>query len=291
MATLLIVAAIPALTLRVGPGQQGIIMRFGEVVREGLEPGLYVHYPWPIDATRLIDTSTVRGMQISESTREYLTSDENVISLTSIIQYRVTDSYAFEFGGEKNVELLSNLASRILVREILSRPIDEIYTTQRSAVEAAYRAKLAEDIAALQQGFELVEARLEYVHAPDAVHDAFRDVSSALEDRQRATFVADGQAIELVTDARGLYAEAIAVAEGEAEARVRMAEGLASSFVPQAEAFREQPKIGRYRLRMEAVERSLARPDKYLNTVPGSQSVDLWIDPAQEDVIKFNYRE
>ncbi len=291
VAALLIVSAIPALTLRVGPGQQGIIMRFGEVVREGLEPGLHVHYPWPIDATRLIDTSTVRGMQISESTREYLTSDENVISLTSIIQYRVTDSYAFEFGGEKNVELLSDLASRILVREILSRPIDEIYTTQRSGVEAAYRAKLAEDIAALQQGFELVEARLEHVHAPEPVHDAFRDVSSALEDRQRATFVADGQAIELVTDARGLYAEAITVAEGEAGARVRIAEGLASSFVPQAEAFRAQPEIGRYRLRMEAVERSFARPDKYLNTVPGSQSVDLWIDPAQEDVIKFNYRE
>ena len=75
------------------------------------------------------------------------------------------------------------------------------------------------------------------------------------------------------------------------ERRERIAEGLASSFIPQAEAFREQPEIGRYRLRMEAVDRSFAQPNKYLNTVPGSQSVDLWIDPAQEDVIKFNYRE
>lgn len=290
-AALLIVSVIPAVTLRVGPGQQGIIMRFGEVVTEGLEPGLYAHFPWPVDTTRLIDTTTVRGMYIAKSTQEYLTSDENVISLTSIIQYRVDDSYAFEFGGEKNVELLSDLASRILVQEILSRPIDEIYTTQRSAVEAAYRTKLAKDIAALQQGFELVEARLEHVHAPDAVHNAFRDVSSALEDRQRATFEADGRAIEIVTGARGRYTEAIAVAEAEASARVKIAEGLASSFIPQAEVFREQPEIGRYRLRLEAIERSLARPSKYLNTVPGSQSVDLWIDPGQEDVIKFNYRE
>ncbi len=291
VAVLIIVAVIPALTLRVGPGQQGIIMRFGEVVREGLEPGLYVHYPWPIDSTRLIDTSTVRGMSIARSTQEYLTSDENVLSLTSIIQYRVNDAYAYEFGGEKNVELLGDLASRILVQEILSRPIDEIYTTQRSTVEAAYQAKLKTEVAALQQGFELVEARLEHVHAPEAVHDAFRDVSSALEDRQRATFEAEGQAIALVTDARGRYTEAITVAEAEAGARVRIAEGLASSFIPQAEVFREQPEIGRYRLRLEAIERSFAAPSKYLNTVPGSQSVDLWIDPAQEDVIKFNYRE
>jgi membrane protease subunit HflK len=129
------------------------------------------------------------------------------------------------------------------------------------------------------------------VHAPESVHDAFRDVSSALEDRQRATFVADGQAITLVTDARGRYVEAVTIAEAEASARIKIAEGLASSFIPQAEAFREDPGIGRYRLRLEAVERSFERPTKYLNTVPGSQSVDLWIDPAQEDVIKFKYRE
>ena len=290
-AALFIVVTIPAMTLRVGPGQQGIIMRFGEVIKEDLQPGLYAHYPWPIDSVRLVDTATIRDMYISRSTQEYLTSDENIIALTSVIQYRVNDSYAFEFGGEKSVSLLGNLASRILVREILSRPIDEIYTTQRSDVEDAYRAKLAEDFAGLGQGLELVDARLEHVHAPDAVHNAFRDVSSALEDRQRAIFEADGQAIQSVTDARGLHAESISIAEGEAQARVRIAEGLASSFIPQAKEFREQPDIGRYRLRMEAVERSFIRPNKYLNTVPGSQGVDLWIDPAQDDVIKFNYRE
>ena len=290
-AALLILFTIPALTLSVGPGQQGIIMRFGEVVRDKLEPGLYVHFPWPIDTTRLVDTSIVRSVNVSNTTQEFLTSDENVISLTSIIQYRVSDSYAYEFVGEKDVQLIRDLASRILVKEILSRPIDEIYTTQRSAVEAAYREQLALDIAALGQGFELLEARLEHVHAPETVHNAFRDVSSALEDRQRATFEADGEAIELVTDARGLYEEAVAVAEGDAVARVEIATGRAASFLPQAEAFADQPGIGRYRLRMEAIERSFVKPNKYLNTVPDSQGVDLWIEPEQEDVIKFNYRE
>ena len=290
-AAALCLVVLSATTLRVGPGQQGIIMRFGKVVSADLQPGLTLHFPWPIDSTRLIDTATVRNMYISESTQEYLTSDENVISLTSIIQYRVSDPYAFEFSGEKNVQLLSDVAGRILVQEILSRPIDKIYTTQRSAVEAAYREKLAKDIAALGQGFELVEARLEHVHAPDEVHIAFRDVSSALEDRQRSTFEANGKAIERVTNGRGLYAESITIAQGEAKARVLIAEGLAESFIPQAKAFRAQPEIGRFRLRMEAIERSFVEPTKYFNTVPGSQSVDLWIDPKQDDVIKFNYRE
>lgn len=290
-AALAVALVLPVFTFRVGPGQQGIVMRFGEVVEESLAPGLYARLPWPVHTTRVVDTSEVRQMYTAASTREYLTSDENVISLTSIIQYRIDDSYAYEFAGEQDIALLRDLASRILVREILSRPIDEIYTTERSKVEAAYARQLAQDIAALDQGFELVEARLEHVHAPDTVHNAFRDVSSALEDRQRSTFEADGQAIERVTDARGRYSEVMALAKGESKARVLTAEGLAASFVPRAEVFRERPDIDRYRLRLEAVERSFSKPNKYLNTVPGSQGVDLWIDPQQDDVIKFNYRE
>lgn len=288
---LAIVLLIPAVSLRVGPGEQGMVIRFGEVIEPALDPGLYFHFPWPIDTTRLIATREVRETYIANTTRAYLTSDENVIALTSVIQFRISDPYALEFGGEQNVDLLRDLASRILVQEMLSRPIDEIYTVERSAIERAYRARLAQEIAALEQGFELVEARLEHVHAPDSVHASFRDVSSALEDRQRARYEADGKAIELVTDARGRHAEAVAIAEGEAIARKKVAKGLAESFLPQAERFRQQPEINRTRLRLEAIERSFVGPRKYLNTVPGSGEVDLWIDPRQEDVIKFKYRE
>ena len=288
---LLLLLIIPAVTTRIGPGQQGMIMRFGAVIERGLEPGLYLHWPRPIDAVRIVDANQVRQTYIAGGTRSYLTSDENVIALTSVIQYRVDDAYAFEFGGERDVELLRDLASRILVQEILARPIDEIYTVERVAVEQAYRTRLATEIAALNQGFELVDARLEHVHAPESVHDSFRDVSSALEDRQRATFEADGEAIALVTEARGRYEEAVTIAEGEAGARIKIAQGQALSFRPQAERYREHPELSRTRLRLEAIERSLVGPRKYLNTASGSRGVDLWIDPEQDDVIKFSYRE
>ena len=290
-AALLFIAAVPAVTLRVDPGQNGMIMRFGKVVEPALEPGLYFHLPWPVHTTRVVDVSDIREIFIAASTTEYLTSDENVIALTSAIQYRIDDPYAYEFRGEKNVDLLRDVASRILVKEILSRPIDDIYTTERSTVEREYGERLAAEISELNLGFELVEARLEHVHAPESVHDSFRDVSSALEDRQKSKFEAESRAIELVTDARGRQAESVAIAEGDARARIQMAEGLAASFVPQAQTLSRQPEIGRYRLRLEAIERSFETPRKYLNTVPGSQGVDLWIDPTREDVIKFNYRE
>ena len=290
-ALLLLLAAIPAVTLRVDPGQNGMILRFGKVIEPALEPGLHFHLPWPIDSTRIVDVEEIREIFIATTTTEYLTSDENVIALTSAIQYRINDAYAFEFRGEKNVDLLRDLASRILVQEALSRQIDDIYTTERSTVERDYSEALAREISAQNLGFELVEARLEHVHAPESVHDSFRDVSSALEDRQKSKFEAESQAIEMVTDARGRRAESVSIAEGDANARIKIAEGLAASFLPQAETISREPEIGRYRLRLEAIERSFQQPRKYLNTVEGSQGVDLWIDPEKEDVIKFNYRE
>ena len=290
-ALLLLLAAIPAVSMRVEPGQNGMVMRFGKFVEPALAPGLYFHFPWPIDTTRIIDVDEIREIYIAMTTTEYLTSDENVIALTSTIQYRIVDAYDYEFRGEQDVDLLRDIASRILVQEILSRPIDDIYTTERSTVEHEYGERLAREISKLNVGLELVEARLEHVHAPDSVHDSFRDVSSALEDRQKSKFEAESQAIEMVTDARGVHAESVAIAEGDANARIKIAKGLAASFVPQAETLSRQPEIGRYRLRLEAIERSFDRPRKYLNTVQGSQGVDLWIDPDNEDVIKFNYRE
>ena len=282
---------IPLITLRVGPGQQGMIQRFGEVVARELEPGLYLHWPWPISTATLVDVSDIRQTYVSSATREFLTSDENVIALTSVIQYRVRDAFAFEFRGEKDVGLIRDLASRILVQEILSRPIDEIYTVQRSDVESAYRTKLAREILELGQGYELVSARLEHVHAPEQVHDAFRDVSSALEDRQRSKFDADGTAIATVNDARGRAAEMDSLAQAEARSGIVIAKGRAASFLPQARVFGEHTELSRLRLRLEAIENTLVRPRKYLNTVPGARGVDLWIDPEQEDVVKFNYRE
>jgi len=288
---LAILALLPAITLRIDPGQQAMILRFGSVVEADLGPGLHFHFPWPIDTTRRVDVSLIRDTYITRMAQEYLTSDENVIALTSVIQYRVDDAYAYEFRGEKDIDLLRDVANRILVQEILKRPIDDIYTVQRFAIEQAYRDRLHDAVDALGQGFELVEARLEHVHAPTAVHRQFRDVASALEDLKRARFAADGEAIRLISEANALKAEALSRAEGEATARVAVAEGRALAFLPVAEAVAESPELGRFRLRREAVERGLQAPRKYLNTVDTASNVDLWIDPAREDVIKFNFRE
>lgn len=278
-------------TVRVNPGQQGMVIRFGEVVDQAMQPGLHMRYPWPIDKVQLTDIGTVRDAYLAQTESEFLTSDENVIALTSVILYRINDSYAFEYQGDKNIDLLRDLASRILGQEILSRPIDEVLTTHRSVVEQAYRTRLARDIEALNQGYELVEARLEYVHAPRSVHDSFRDVSNALEDRQRKMYEAEGTAIQMTTESRGRYEEAISIADGDARAAIEIAEGRAAGFIPVAESFREYPDSGRYRLRLEAIERSFAGPRKFLNTVPSADAIDLWIDPDQNDAIKFNYRD
>ena len=153
------------------------------------------------------------------------------------------------------------------------------------------RSRLAAEVERLGYGLELVEARLEDVHAPDSVHSAFRDVASALEDRKRATYRAEGEAITTVNDARGQYEEQVTIARGDATARIEIANGKAAAFLPYAEQVRRYPDLSRFRLRHEAIDRGLVGPRKFLNAVPDAGAVDLWIDPSQEDVLKFRYRD
>ena len=59
-------------------------------------------------------------------------------------------------------------------------------------------------------GIEILSVRLLYVHPPDAVHDAFRDVASAQEDKLRTINLASVFSVEKINKAKG---EAAAMAE------------------------------------------------------------------------------
>ena len=59
-------------------------------------------------------------------------------------------------------------------------------------------------------GIEVISVRLLYVHPPGAVHDAFRDVASAQEDKLRMVNRANIFAVEKVNQAKG---EAAAMVE------------------------------------------------------------------------------
>ena len=108
-----------------------------------------------------------------------------VIDVRSVLHYRVLDPAAYALGVGEVDDTLRAVARGVLVDLIAGRPIDALYTTERRPAELAATHAIRGRVDAMRLGVEVVGLRLLDVHAPSEVHDAFRDVASAIEDKDR----------------------------------------------------------------------------------------------------------
>ncbi len=279
--------------LIVGPGERGVVQRFGRVVASDLEPGLHLHWPAPLGRGFVVDVDGVRQLSVGFAGSAagerspvgdesfFLTADENVIDLRSVVSWRVTDPARFALGLDGAEGLLRARARSVLVDIATGRTIDAIYTDGRLAVERAYRDALIAEVDALDLGLRVLDARLLDVHAPASVHDAFRDVASALEDRETEVHDANGYAAERHNEGEGESAATTEAAHAEANRVARLADGTAGAFAGIARVHDAAPDLTERRLWLETLERTLPAPRKFILAAGASGGdVDLWVGGA-----------
>ena len=293
--------------LVVRPGETGVVQTLGRVTAADLGPGLHLVPPFPIGRAEAVATARLRSVEVgfryrasgaaataltsrvfvpAQTSRvpeesQLLTGDENVIEVTAVVHYRVADPALFRFGVDRAEPAFRDLARAFLVEEVGRTPIDAVYTEERGAVERKVLDLLKASPALKETGLAPVDLRLLFVHAPDDVHGAFRDIASAAEDRTTARNKALVEAEGALGQARGEVARTVAGAESERTRLVEHAKGDAAAFVPLAREVAAAPATSRTRLKLEALERvlpgvpKLIRPDP--RRVPG---FELWVTPA-----------
>jgi regulator of protease activity HflC (stomatin/prohibitin superfamily) len=124
----------------------------------------------------------------------------------------------------------------------------------------------------------MLTVRLLYVHPPEEVHGAFRDVASAQEDKLRTINRAQTFAVETVNRAEGEAAALIEGALAFRDSKIRTAQGEAAGFGLQAQAYRDAPELTAFRLQLEAIEEVLPGTRKIVR--PGERDIDnldLWL--------------
>jgi HflK protein len=207
-----------------------------------------------------------------------LTGDGNLIDLRSSVQYRVKDALAYAYNLAEPDALVRSTVLAALRGVVAKRRIDAVYTTAREEVEREAREAAQARLDRYQAGIELLSVRLLYVHPPDEVHDAFRDVASAQEDKLRTINLANVFAVEKVNQAKG---EAAAMMEGALafrEQRILGAQGGAAAFALRLEAYKRAPELTKFRLQLETIEEVLPGMRKFVR--PGAGDVkdfDMWL--------------
>jgi HflK protein len=207
-----------------------------------------------------------------------LTGDGNLIDLRSTAQYRVKDALAFAYHLAEPEALVRGTILAALRGAVATRAIDAVYTTAREEIERETRAAAQSMLDRYQAGIEVLSVSLLYDHPPDEVHDAFRDVASALEDKLRTINLANVFAVEKINQAKG---EAAAMTEGALaykEQRIAAAQADADAFALRLEAYEHAPGLTTFRLQLETLEDVLPGMRKFVR--PGSGDVkdfDMWL--------------
>ncbi len=276
--------------VRVPAGAVALQQRFGRLVGEPHPPGALLALPG-IDRVELVAVDAVRAQPIGYRTIKsalgrmpvvdesmFVTGDENVIDLHAEAQYRVSDPVAFRLGVEKPDALLAGVMRARLVEAMAGASIDRIYTEERSEIEGRLLEAVKVDVAKLGLGIDMLGMRLLDVHAPATVHDAFRDVASAHEDRLTTIHRANEYKVGEVALARGNAERIEAGARAQAAGRVAGAQGAASAFEALATEHRRASGPLEDRLYLETAERALAGARKIVRPKTGEgHGTELWL--------------
>lgn len=275
----------------VNPDQQGVVLRFGRVVRE-TGPGPHYHLPWPIESVLRPSVTAIRKEEFGFRTispgpparfREVpnealmLSGDENIVKLDFIVQYRVKpeasgpSDYLFNV---RDPDTGLRAAAEAAMREVIGRtPIESALTDGKDKVQQDTRTLLQAILDRYGAGIDVVAVQLQDVGPPDQVSDAFKDVISAQQDRERMVNEARGYANDVVPKARGQAAQLLNEAEGYRQAKMRNATGEAQRFTALQEAYSQARDVTRRRLYLETMESVLPKVNKIVMDDAAAQRV------------------
>lgn len=275
----------------VGPDERGIVLRFGEAVRE-VGPGPSWHLPWPIEEVlkpsvtqirkeefgfRTVDVGPPARYRAVEPESLMLTGDGNIVKLEFIVQYRVKpepDAATDFLFNVRDPRGTLRVASEAAMRQVVgSNKIDDALTDERQRIQAEAQIAMQSILDEYHSGIEIVTVQLQDVQPPDEVSDAFKDVISAEQDKERMINEARGYANDVVPKARGQAAKLINQADGYRQAKIQQATGESERFIALFDEYSKAKNITRTRLYLEAMEEIMPKIDKVLIDESGSQVV------------------
>jgi membrane protease subunit HflK len=294
----------------VGPAERGLIKKFGKFVGDVKSPGLYYHWPYPIERMVKMKPERVRRLEFGFRTNPayasfkepliyewesrhltghyrkdigealMLTGDENIIDMNLILHYRIKDMKEYLI-NVSNIDELIRVVTEAAVRLVVGEDeLDDIITLDRGEVQNRIRGEVQGRLDRLGVGVAVVRIFLQDVHPPIEVVKAFRDVASAREDKSRLINKAKAQQNDAIPRARGTAARELMNAEAFKIAEAVRARGDASSYLSILSAYQEAPRITRFRLVWEALEKALKPVEKFFLSPEETGTVQLWLLPA-----------
>jgi membrane protease subunit HflK len=177
--------------VQVRRGERAVVRRFGRVLAEHPEPGLWIGLPWGLDRVDRVEVDTVRSVVVGASEEEVpdgsapagqlLTGDHNLVNVQVVLYYKVRPEELGDFvvQADRVPGVLARLVESSAAEWVAGRGVDEVLLRGKNSMRGEVIARTRERIEPYRMGVELLDARIAQVAPPDEVRDAFDSVARA----------------------------------------------------------------------------------------------------------------
>ena len=266
---------------RVGPDEQGVVLRFGKFVKT-TQPGLHYHIPLPVETVQTPKVTKVNRIDIGfRSERDsgfsqgggvadvpqeslMLTGDENIVNIDFSVFWVIKDAGKFLFEIQ-DPEGTVKAAAETAMREVIAKSrIQPVLTEGRAQIEIETQEIIQSILDEYNSGIQITQVQTQKADPPDQVIDAFRDVQAARADMERSKNEAEAYANDVIPRARGEAAKIMQAAEAYKQKVVAQAEGEASRFISIYNEYAKAKEVTQERMYLETMEKVLADIDKVI---------------------------
>ena len=245
---------------QIDDSERGVELRFGAYSQTTM-PGLKWHFPWPIETVEVVNVNVVNRFKQQTT---MLTSDENIVVVDLVVQYRRSNAVDYLF-NVRDAEATLGEVSEGAIREVAGKSnLDFILTEGRTETALLTQELIQETLDSYGTGIVVTKVNLQDANFPLQVEAAVQDAIKAREDEVRIAFEAEAYANDVVPKARGEAAKMILEAEAYREMVVADAEGEAARFDKLLVEYKKAPKVTRERLYIEAIETVYGNSNKVL---------------------------
>ena len=250
--------------------QRGVLLKFGEVVRSDLQPGLHWKVPF-VDSVRKFDG---RILTVDSTPERYFTQEQKQLIVDSYAKFRIIDTakyYTATSGEEfRAAALLSQRINDDLRNQVAGRTVQEVVSGERDQLMEAVKARLNQTVLT-ELGVEVIDVRVKKIDLPNEVSQSVYRRMNAEREKEAKELRSEGKEI-----AEGMRAEAdrkVTVIEAEAvrDAEMIRGDGDATATGIYANSFNRDPEFYAFTRSLNAYQQTFASGRDIMLLQPDSQ--------------------
>jgi regulator of protease activity HflC (stomatin/prohibitin superfamily) len=197
----------------------------------------------------------------------------NLVTASVPVQYQIKDIVAWARNHANASELLERIATREVVRHLVSVDFFEFMSVGRQKAAEALRTNIQKAADAEQLGVNIVFVGLQDVHPPVSVAEAFEAVIGAEQTREARILTAKGDAAKTSALAAAEAQKVQDTARSFEVRRVAEAGAIAGQFQHQMAAFEAAPTVYPQRIYLQTYAKAIAKSRKFIIATTNAQEM------------------